>query len=84
MLNAIPGTLPKLARSWSLLLEEVFSICDGLRMTKNSVIPGTLPNLARSWCLLLEEVFSICSWASLSLATTLKLVWQVVAQARLM
>jgi len=26
MLNAIPGTLPKLARSWSLLLEEVFSI----------------------------------------------------------
>ena len=27
MLNAIPGTLPKLARSWCLLLEEVFSIC---------------------------------------------------------
>jgi len=26
MLNAIPGTLPKLARIWCLLLEEVFSI----------------------------------------------------------
>ena len=26
ILNEIPGTLPKLARSWSLLLEEVFSI----------------------------------------------------------
>jgi len=26
MLNAIPGTLPKLERSWCLLLEEVFSI----------------------------------------------------------
>jgi hypothetical protein len=26
MHNAIPRTLPKLARSWSLLLEEVFSI----------------------------------------------------------
>jgi len=26
MLNAIPRTLTKLARSWSLLLEEVFSI----------------------------------------------------------
>jgi len=26
MFNAIPGTLPKLARSWSLLLEDLFSI----------------------------------------------------------
>ena len=26
MLDAIPGTLPTLERSWSLLLEEVFSI----------------------------------------------------------
>lgn len=45
-LSAVPGTLPKLARNCSFLLEEVFSICDGLRMTNNSgmlnAIPGTL------------------------------------------
>jgi len=28
MLNAIPGTLPKMARSWSLLLEEVSQIAN--------------------------------------------------------
>ena len=62
-LSAVPRTLPKLARNCSFPLEEVFSICDGLRMTNNSgmlnAIPGTLPKLERSWILLLEEVFSI-------------------------
>jgi len=62
-LSAVLGTLPKLARNCSFLLEEVFSICDGLRMTNNSgmlnAIPGTLQKQLRSWSLLLEEVFSI-------------------------
>ena len=87
MLEAFPGTQPKLARSWRLLLEEVSLIyeretfnlkegrsttCDGLRLSTN-----------QRWCFKAVHQLKACSWASMSLATSLNLEWRIVAQARL-
>lgn len=61
MPSAAPGTLPNLARSWSLLLEEFLLIVlkmdtFGSQPIILSVILGSLPNLERIWSPLLEEV----------------------------
>ena len=71
MLDAFPRTLTKLARSWSLLLEEVSQIIWRERISASH-------RLFRA-----DHQPNACSWVSVSLATTLNLEWQVVAQARL-
>ena len=69
MLNAFPGTLPKLARRWNLLLEEVLWI----------LWRGRISTLHR-WFKAFHQPKE-WSWAYVSLATTLNLEWKIVARA---
>ena len=71
MLNAFLGTLPKLERSWSLMLEEVIWI-----------LWRWIISTSHRWFKVVHQPKE-CSWASVSLTTTLNLEWQVVAQAHL-
>ena len=71
MLNPFPGILPKLARSWSLMLEEVLQI-----------LWRGLISTSHRWFKVVHQPKAY-SWASVSLATTLNMEWKIVAQARL-
>ena len=71
MLDAFPGTLPKLARSWSLMLEEVSRILWRGRVSTS-----------HRW-FKAEHQPKKFSWESVSLARNLNMEWQVVPQARL-
>lgn len=71
MLNAITGTLPWLARSWSLMLEELSPI-----LWRDVSTP-------HRW---FSVDYQLKAWwgAYLSMATTLNVVWKVMAEACLM
>jgi len=92
MLEAFPGTQPKLARSWRLLswrllLEEVFLIYEretfDLKEGRSTTCDGFRLSTNQRWWFKVVHQPKACSWASVSLATSLNLEWRIVAQARL-